>query len=614
MQVDAAASLLDATRQAGVELISLCGGMGICDSCKIRLRSGTLSKLTIEELAVFTPEELADGFRLACQAYPQGDLVIEVPRESLTALQRLQVEGQTSSVMLSPSIGWVDVEVTAPDLTDLRADTARILQAARTEAWGNLAESPVTFSLPVLKVLSENIRTQGWFGRLVRHGNDMIAILPTGTRILGLAVDIGTTKLATYLLDMESGETLGSTGEMNPQISYGEDVLSRISFANQHADGRAILQHRVMEILDKMAQELASQIGASTAQILDAVLVGNTAMHHLAVGLPVRQLGESPYVAAASESISVPASEIGLGIAPSARVYLPPNLAGFIGADHVAMLLASEAPQKAMSGEVGFPVIALDIGTNTEISLIFCDKPTGEIRILSCSAASGPAFEGAHIASGMRAAPGAIERVQIDEQKIRIHTVGDQAPVGICGSGILDAIAQMLDNGILDRKGSFRPGHPHVHVGGQAAGRGEMILASQDITGHGHEISITRRDVHEIQLAKAAIRAGIEVLLLEAGLSADDLRDAPGVSMIIAGAFGTYLHLPSAVRIGMFPDIPLARFAQIGNAAGMGARQMLLSTESRHLAERIANRIKYIELANHAGFNRLFMQSLFFGQ
>jgi len=614
IQVDPQISLLEATRQADVELVSICGGIGICDSCQIRLVRGQLTAPSQEEQAIFSAEQLSEGYRLACQACALTDATIEVPKESLTTVQRLQIEGTATEVALLPALDWIDISVNPASLDDLRADTTRLRESAALFGWQIQVDPRFRFAPAVLATLSERLRAQGWTGRLVRRGEEVIAFLPVGSKVLGLAVDIGTTKLAAYLLDLETGETLGSAGEMNPQIAYGEDVLSRIAYANLHTNGRDELQGRVVGSLGKMTAGMTQSAGHSCEQVLDAVIVGNTAMHHLVIGLPVRQLGESPYVAAVGEALQVPAEKLGMQIAPAAGVYFPPNLAGFIGADHVAMLLASETVERSESGDTTHPVVAVDIGTNTEISLIFPAAERGEVRVLSCSAASGPAFEGAHIRAGMRASPGAVERVQIDSSTLRYTTVGDQPPVGICGSGILDIVAEMLDNGILDRTGKMRAGHPLVRFGPHSNLRGELLVAPAALTGHGKDILVSREDVHEIQLAKAAIRAGIDVLLDEAGLSAADLAAATDVSFIVAGAFGTYIYLPSAIRIGMFPNIPLARFTQIGNAAGMGARQMLLSTERRQAAERIASWIEYIELANHAGFNRYFMQALFFNK
>jgi uncharacterized 2Fe-2S/4Fe-4S cluster protein (DUF4445 family) len=380
---------------------------------------------------------------------------------------------------------------------------------------------------------------------------------------------------------------------MNPQIAYGEDVVSRIAYANDHPDGRSVLQGRLVEALNRMTGELCAQAGASRDQIVEAVVVGNTVMHHLFAGLPVHQLGTAPYLPAVSDPLDVRARDVGLDLAAGAHVYLPPNIAGYVGADHVSMMLATGLDQTPET------VIGLDIGTNTEISL------ASHGRLLSCSCASGPAFEGAHIQDGMRAAPGAIERVQIVNNAVRAHTIGNQPPVGICGSGILDAISEMLAAGILDTRGSLRKDQPGVRV---RDGKSEFVVVSAGKTGHGRDIVVSRRDVNEIQLAKGAIRAGIDILLAEAGVPHDALD-----AFIVAGAFGTYLDLGSAVRVGMFPDLPVQRFRQVGNAAGMGAKQMLVSAERRRAAVQAIKQVDYIELTTHAGFTTRFAAAMRLG-
>jgi len=328
---------------------------------------------------------------------------------------------------------------------------------------------------------------------------------------------------------------------------------------------------------------------------VDAVVVGNTAMHHLFAGLPVAQLGAAPYVPAVGEALDIQAREVGLELAPGAYVHLPPNIAGYVGADHVAMLLAAGVAHKKDR-----TVVALDIGTNTEITL------THQGRMVSCSCASGPAFEGAHIHDGMRAAPGAIERVQINGDEVRIHTINHQPAVGICGSGILDAISEMIAAGIVDRRGAIHKNHPAIRT---ANGRSELVLAHGEKTGHGKDVVVTRKDVNEIQLAKGAIRAGVEILLEVVGLAGDDQAID---EFIVAGAFGTYIDLESAIRVGMFPDIPIERFQQVGNAAGTGARQMLVSTEQRRSAQAMVGELEYVELSAHPDFINEFSHALFF--
>ncbi len=373
---------------------------------------------------------------------------------------------------------------------------------------------------------------------------------------------------------------------MNPQIANGEDVISRIVYSATHEGGAAALQTRLVDAVNGLIAALCQQSGAQPEQIVEAVLVGNTVMHHLVAGLPVEALGIAPYVPVTQDAISFPAALIGLNIAPGAQVYLPPLIAGYVGADHVAMLLATDTWRAEAT------TLALDIGTNTEITLAH------KGRRWSCSCASGPAFEGAHITDGMRAAPGAVERVQIVDGAVKIQTIGNRPAVGICGSGILDAVAVMAEHGIVDGRGAFNQKHPLVT-------ERAFTLASADQADHGHAVTVSRQDVSEIQLAKAAIRAGIEILLTEAGLDSTAIE-----SFVIAGAFGTYISVESAVRIGMFPALPRERFRQVGNAAGMGACQLLVSRALRATAEQVVRDIHYVELTTHAEFQNVFVAHL----
>lgn len=578
-------TLLEAAQQAGLELTSLCGGTGICGSCKIRLIAGQVTPPTLEEETAFTQAELQSGFRLACQASPLSDISLEIPPESLTTPQRLQTEGLTADIPLDPPVHALNVTIKPPDIHDLRSDATRLLQTAEAQTGRSHR-----ISERLLPDLSPALRTLGWDLRLGIRRGEIIALLPQDSPLLGLAVDIGTTKLAAYLLDLQSGRTLTKTGAMNPQIAYGEDVISRIAYANTHPEGRRTLQNRLTETLNNLIAEMCAQTNTSALQIVEVTAVGNTAMHHLFAGLAVEQLGAAPYVASVSEPLEVQAETLGLKIAPGARVYFPPNVSGYVGADHVAMVLATNIWDTDKTS------IALDIGTNTEISLAHHG------RLLCCSCASGPAFEGAHIGAGMRAAPGAIERVQIEAERVRYQTIGYRPPVGICGSGILDAVAEMCKAGILDARGTLRNGHPNVRGTGKAL---ELVLADARASGHGREITLSRSDVNEIQLAKAAIRAGIEILLKEAGIKADEVED-----FIVAGAFGTYIHIPSAILLGMFPRLPLERFRQVGNAAGAGARQLLVSLKRRDIAAQIGRHLEYIELAAHPAFMEIYTKAL----
>lgn len=581
-------SLLVAAQEAGVAISAVCGGIGVCQDCKIRLIKGQVSDITGPEREAFSSEELAQGWRLACQVFPLEDLLIEVPPESMTTTQRLQTEGLEPQAHLEPMVRALDFSLRPPDLQDLRADWERLVEEIGTESWRK-----AVVSLPVFIQFSTVMRQTDWKGRaLIDSDQGPLGFLRLGQPFFGLAVDIGTTKMAAFLVDLLTGETVGKAAAMNPQIVYGEDVVSRIAYANQGRAYRETLQSRVVSVINQLALELTQGVQAEMGQIADFVVVGNTAMHHLFAGLSVRQLGEAPYVPAVRGALRFPARDVGLEGAPGAMVYLPPNIAGYVGADHTAMLLAADLHR---TDKVS---LALDIGTNTEISL----SKGGQL--VCCSCASGPAFEGAHIHAGMRAVPGAIERAEFYQDEWLVSTIDQTPPVGICGSGILDVVAALLESGQIDAAGRFTEStvrltdHPHG---------GAIILVPAQRTGNGKDILVTRSDIREIQLAKAAIRAGVEALLRATRTSPDEIE-----RFLVAGAFGTYLHLDSAVSIGMFPSLAQNRFQQIGNAAGTGAQQMLISKPFRRAAEAMLEKMDYVELTTDPGFINSYVDSMGF--
>lgn len=581
-EFSAGQSLLECARQLSVDLVSICGGVGSCDRCKVQVIDGRVSKPTLEEQVELTTGELEQGYRLACQTYPHGDVKVHVPPESLTAPQRTQVEGIKVDVEPDPPVCGLEAQLTPP-----------VLEAAQSDAenlWEALAVQGVSggkMDFRVQQELPRQVREHAWRVNAALRDSEVVAVGAPGTRWLGLAVDIGTTKVAGYLIDMENGKTLAAKGMMNPQISYGEDVIARIAAASKTPAEAARLQSLLSDSLNKLAGELCAEIGVQAANIVEAVVVGNTAVHHLFLGLPVKQLGLSPYVPAVRAAMDVKARELGVQIAPGAYVHLLPNIAGYVGADHVAMLLATRL------AENGGVRMAIDIGTNTEI----CLNNRGRMTSVSC--ASGPAFEGAHIKFGMRAAPGAIEHVRLEDGRLEIQTIGGELPVGICGSGLLDAVAQMRVNGIVDRGGRMAA-HPQVR---SRNGSAEFVLAERE----GLEaISLSQKDVRELQLAKAAIRAGIQALLEVEGLQEEELEQ-----VIIAGAFGTFIDVQSAMTVGMLPKLPLERYVQVGNAAGTGARLALISLKEREKAKEMAGRVGYIELAKVPGFNRKFAEATY---
>ena len=587
VEADQRLSLLAVAQQAGIALAAVCGGVGVCKACKVRLLTGRLSPATAEERALFSAEQLNEGWRLACHAFPLSDLKIEIPPESLTATQRLQLEGVDRAVDLAPAVSVHPVRLTPPNPSDLRADWDRL-----TGALPRLKDAPQD-DPAVMAQFSTLMRENNWAGQVVvSAGNTVVGTLPPGARPYGLGVDIGTTKMAIFLVDLATGMTVARIGAVNPQIGYGEDVVARIAYANQGEADRLALQRRVVETLNGAMAQLCAEVQAEVAQVVNLVVVGNTTMHHLFAGLPVRQLGQAPYVAAVTQSLSFSARSVGLDGAPGAKVYLPPNIAGYVGADHVAMLLASQIHRQPGIS------MALDIGTNTEISL----AKDGEL--VCCSCASGPAFEGAHIQAGMRAVPGAIERAQFFEGAWHLATVDGLAPIGICGSGILDVVAALLQSGQVDAAGRFTAA-AHQRVEHPQGGAIELVPAA--LSGTGEPILVTRSDIREIQLAKAAIRSGVEVLLRESGITAGEIDQ-----FLVAGAFGTYLDLESAITIGMFPEIPQERCRQIGNAAGIGAQLMLVSERCRREAEALLDRMTYIELTTVPDYMDLYVDAIIF--
>jgi uncharacterized 2Fe-2S/4Fe-4S cluster protein (DUF4445 family) len=580
-------TLLEAAQSAGVGLVSLCGGEGWCESCLVRIAKGEINEPTQAELDYLDEGDLSAGYRLACQVRPKTDVRIDIPPESLSTPQRLQIEGKDFEIPLAPIVEFVDLELSPPTIKSLRADSDRV-----KDALIDLGFTNVRIELPVLTDISEKLRANKWSIRAVLRQGEVIALLPKEMGIYGISVDIGTTKLALYLVDLSTGEVVDKVGEMNPQIAYGEDVVSRIAYATQNNDGREILQNVLVSSLNLLVQEVCRTAAIDQSQIVDAVVVGNTAMHHLFAGLPVEQLAFAPYVPAVNEPIDFRAADIGLEMAPGGYIHLLPNIAGYVGADHAAVILSTELWQTDKT------ILAIDVGTNTEITLVTNGS------LLSCSCASGPAFEGAHITNGMRAAPGAIERVQIIDGEIKTFTIDDALPVGICGSGILDVVAEMKAAKLMDEKGALIEGKLNIRKGKKNSL--EFLLVPREFTGNERDISVSRTDVNEIQLAKAAIRAGQEILLSKAGITAEDIDE-----IIIAGAFGTYIDVPNAISVGMFPGISVQNFRQVGNAAGMGAVQALISQKHRQLIDEVIKDVDYIELTTYEHFQKEFIEAMY---
>jgi len=606
---------LDAILEAGIGIKSVCAGKGTCGKCRIIIREKDIKPPSSQESKILGKDEIDHGVRLACQQIFDRDLKIYIPASSLSEEQKLQVKGVEKEFDIDPPVKKYYIKLKRASLDDLVSDLKRIKDGLRSEHGLSIDK----MDLEALKIMPDVIRKNAWEITLAVRGKEIINIEggDCAESAYGLAVDLGTTKIAILLVDLISGRTIDSKGIMNPQISYGEDVMSRLNFAIQDPESLNKIKSVVVDRIRDGINDLCAKNNIKISQLLEMTLVGNTAMHHLFLGLPVKQLALAPFISLTEDPIVIKARDINIGLAPGAYIYMPPPIAGFVGSDHLAMVLA--IGMDSLKGNY----LGVDIGTNTEIALVSGGK------ITSVSTASGPAFEGAHIKHGMRAAPGAIERVVIDKETFvpRVQTINDRAPTGICGSGILDGVAELLRTGIIDKRGKFNIDNKYLCK--DEKGQYQFVLARANNDGNNgsadngsinnniedlmhlpcgeKDISINQKDIVEIQLAKGAMRTGIEILLENAGIS---FKDIDGI--IIAGAFGSYIDPRNVVNIGMFPMVSLEKITQVGNAAGVGARMILLSMEERVRAERIAEKTNYLELTVFPGFSDHFIRGMQF--
>ncbi len=597
-QAEIGATLLQAAQAAGVEIESVCGGRGTCGKCRVIATSG-LAPLTDLERHNLSATEVRDGYRLACQAVVTGDVAVVVPDESRVSRVSILSEGAARELVLEPWVKRLSLQVSASSLEEQLPDldmTMRALQAAHKRA--------PTFTLRALQQLPGALRAQdGQIALLV--ADDEVVRVEAGSgpaHLLGIAFDIGTTTIVGYLHDLETGQQLAVSSLLNPQTRYGDDVVSRIEFSTRSASGLATLQQEAVGALNTIIANTTRAAGTSPNDILGMTVVGNTTMQHLFLGISPAALAQSPYVPVTSDAARVRAADLGLQIDPEAHVWALPNIAGWVGADTVGVILATGVHLQEE------PALALDIGTNGEMAM------GSRERLVTCSTAAGPAFEGAHLSCGMRAADGAVDRVSIDGD-VHWHTIGETAPRGVCGSGLVDLVAQMLGAGVIDSTGMMRTANDlHAEAKpllaariSQENGRRAFELASAAEGAGGRAVRVSQRDVRELQLAKGAIRAGIEILLTELGLRHEAIR-----RVFLAGAFGNYITPASALAIGLVPTFPNAEILPVGNAAGSGAKMALLSLSARLEATRIQHETEYLELSGRPDFQEEFAAAMVF--
>ncbi len=614
-EVEPGTTVLAAARKLGADIDSVCGGRGICGRCQVEIATGRFEKHDIDSRAAHagpsTPTEeryaarrgLCPGRRLACQARVEGDLVIDVPPESQVHRQLVRKEAEVRDIEIDPVLRLHYVEVEEPSMDRPRGDRERLLEALRRD-WG-LTEPVIDAA--VLRTLQERLRGSGFRVTAAVHEGRRLIGLHSGfhDRALGLAVDIGSTTLAAHLCDLSTGLVLASGGRMNPQIRFGEDLMSRVSYAMMNPQGAPEMTDAVRRALDELIGELITGASADAGELLELVVVGNPVMHHLFLGLDPRPLGTAPFALGVSQAVELAAAELGLGsVPPSARVYLLPCIAGHVGADCAAVMLA-EAPHRREE-----LTLIVDVGTNAEILL------GNRQRLLACSSPTGPALEGAQISCGQRAAPGAIERVRIDratlEPRFRVigcapwsdepgfeEAVAATGITGICGSGIVEVLAEMYLAGILTAEGSIDGGLAARSARLRAEGRTWSYVLWEGPP----EIRVTQNDVRAVQLAKAALYAGSRLLMEHLGVdSVDRIR--------LAGAFGSQLDPFYAMVLGMIPDCPLERVSAAGNAAGTGARIALLNRAARREIEGVVHGVEKIETAIEPRFQEHFVEAM----
>ncbi len=577
-------TIMKAIEKVGISIQTPCGGNGICGKCQVRLISGKVD-----------PDLVEDGFVLACQTKITADLIIEIPEKNIQHKLKILERGIQRSIQISPVIKKLYLELPPPSLEDQRADLERIMEAFQT-----VHGSEITFSNEILSTIPAAIRAFDFKVTVVMHHQQVIAIEPDDTRsfLYGIAVDIGTTTVAGLLVDLTDGEILASASRTNPQIVHGDDVVSRIDFAEK-SEGLEKLSTEIRECLNSIIQEVCSKAQVNSLNIYEITIAGNTTMTHLFHAVPPGNIARAPYVPVFSQAILRNAGQLNLSINPQGLVYTLPNIAGFVGADTSAAILAAgmHVNEKV--------VLLIDIGTNGEIALGNKDK------ILVCSTAAGPAFEGARLSFGMRAMKGAIERVEINE-KLNLSTIGNQKPTGICGSGVIDLLAELSKVGVIDETGQLvLPTDSAIIISDdiknriQAGDKGNIFVLSDNSVSQ--KIYLSQRDIREIQLAKAAIWAGFNVLLLLYPLELAKLD-----TVLLAGAFGNYIRRQQARRIGLLPNLPDENIHFIGNAAIEGALRVLLSADERLTLEKIVQQIQYVELSGRLDFQENYVSGMMF--
>jgi uncharacterized 2Fe-2S/4Fe-4S cluster protein (DUF4445 family) len=592
VRVPSGVTVFDAASWNGIAIDSTCGGHGTCKKCKVQVQVGDVPAQPMDARA-FKQGELDQGWRLACLAAATTDLVIDVP--PLTTRPKAATVGVGRQVILRPALQKRYVELTEPTLTDQRTDLERLLDA--------VDDLELRVDAAVVRDLGRTLRAADFKVTAVVVGDELIGVEPGDTtgRVFGLAFDLGTTTVVANLLDVSTGTPAAVCSMLNQQQPFGADVISRISATMLDPTALERLRDLAHKTLSELATEACAEAGVDPSEVYEVALAGNATMVQLALGIDPEPLGVAPFILASSGYAGLTALDLGIHINPRARATVFPALGAYVGGDIISGVLATGMDRDKRLR------LFIDIGTNCEIVL-----GDGE-RLLATAAPAGPAFEAASIRCGMRAAPGAVEVVRIDDDGLRLQVIGDAVPAGVCGSGLVDAVSELVRVGLLDGSGRFVAEEVAADVAPKVADRlttvGQervFMLASEDETGAG-AVYLSQRDVRELQFAKAAISTGWRLLLEAFGVEERDIQQ-----VLLAGSFGTYLSPASAVRIGLVPKLPVLRIVSAGNVAGEGAKMVLLSAQERHGAQTLLDEIAYLELSDRTDFNDRFVDELAF--
>jgi len=589
-------NLIKAADKAKIIIPSVCAGRGKCGKCKIKILQKEIP-YTHEEEKTLSPEERSVGIHLACQIQVTTDLLVEILNEEKTTTTSFLTYDLADKIKVDGHLKKVYLEMVKPDINNQVDDFSNLESSAL------LNKKHLFTPLPVLQNLPTFFRKNNFKATFAIDEDQFISIEAGDTtdRLFGVAVDLGTTTIVGSLVDILSGEILAISACTNPQSKQGGDVISRVNYATSEPGGLVELQTSVINAINKIIEELCDQSEVKFREIYKLALAGNTIMNHLFLGVTPQFIAETPYIPAFRTSQKFMAEELGITIQPRGLVLTLPNISGYVGGDITGFILASEIHK---SNKI---TLGIDIGTNGEIVL------GSKERLLCCSAAAGPAFEGGHISCGMRAMEGAIDKFVIDYEQTFLHVIGEGEPKGICGTGLIDAVAELLRYGIINITGKIEipqsgniPDWLSKHLI-EGEKNNSFILVPKEVISGGNQLMITQRDIRELQLGKGAIAAGIKILCNELKIEISDIEE-----VLIAGAFGSYLNKFNAQRIGLIPDIPADRVKFVGNAASLGAKKFLVSKKAQKEAEKIIDFAEYIELSSQSDFQDIFAESMLF--